>query len=745
MDSAQQQTELQAKLQAKARTPVNTDTAPDKAARNIFTDVSADEKLDLAYAALAHSLTAGLACFDDLWHEAQGSSATMQAQAACGALAGLFAHWGNFEGLGCWLARFNEVTHKTSALASSSDAAHHVSATSCIRLLAGLLSAERLAEQSFDDRPDLSAALDTCLKLVLDSASQVSAATRLHACPVLLECLSLQRKKAEVVELEWLVFKCINAKAELSSGSSTGLSTTASAAATPGLLGRCADWLSATYHVIDDRESANRCQLAAEEIARHHGLAELEFDLLKRPIRDALEDENYALADSLHQRMKALLNPQQIGQLTEYWDLTGRLHLGQQQVALALDSFRRAVEAARAAEVPAQRLTVLLTMSAYAYVAADEPAMAAELLAQITHRASGRQREIYLCISKLIAAYFALQEVTSAVPPVHILAEAINEAARLNIVRFMRPLPRQCAWLCGRALEHQIQVAFISRVIRERNLAPDSPYNEAWPWPIKIYGLRKFAILRLDGPALAEGDVEGEGRTKARAKGQAKPQAILHLLLSSGGGPVQVTRMVASLWPDSDPSAGRKSFDMALMRLRKQFEPDEIVILADGALQLASQSVWTDVAAFVAVTQQIEAGSPADLTRLKLIRKPLIEQLFNLYRHPFLEGFDDPWSLGTRDKLKARFLRSIERLAELATATNDQPMALMLYERGIEAEPLAENLYRGLMACYEARGEFADALRVYRRCRDMLSICLSMPPSAATDAMMQRIYKLPAQ
>ena len=707
-----------------------------------------DQQLDLAYAAIACSLAPGLARFDDLWHEAQGSSPGIQVQAASGALSGLFAHWGNFEGLGCWVMRFNQVAVAAQASQatkatkgySASQTAHdkNISDTARIRLLAGRLSAERLAEQSIDDRPDLSAALDACLKLTLDMSNSITLATRLHACPVLLECLSLQRKKAEIVELEWLIFRIIKASSDVSE-----LEMMATAA--PQLLGRCADWLSATYHVIDDRESANRCQLAAEDIARHHGLAELEFDLLKRPIRDALEDENYALADTLHQRMKALLNPQQIGQLTEYWDLTGRLHLGQQQVALALDSFRRAVEAARASEVPAQRLTVLLTMSAYAYVAADEPAMAAELLAQITHRAGGRQREIYLCISKLVAAYFALQEVTSAVPPVHILAEAINEAARLNIVRFMRPLPRQCAWLCGRALEHQIQVAFISRVIRERNLAPDSPYNEAWPWPIKIYGLRKFAILRLDGAALAESDAEGDGKTKTKGKGQAKPQAILHLLLSSGGGPVQVTRMVASLWPDSDPSAGRKSFDMALMRLRKQFEPNEIVILADGALQLASQSVWTDVAAFVAVTQQIEAGSPADLTRLKLIRKPLIEQLFNLYRHPFLEGFDDPWSLGTRDKLKARFLRSIERLAELAIATDDQAMALMLYERGIEAEPLAENLYRGLMACYEARGEFADALRVYRRCRDMLSICLSMPPSAATEAMMQRIYKLSAR
>jgi len=39
-----------------------------------------------------------------------------------------------------------------------------------------------------------------------------------------------------------------------------------------------------------------------------------------------------------------------------------------------------------------------------------------------------------------------------------------------------------------------------------------------------------------------------------------------------------------------------------------------------------------------------------------------------------------------------------------------------------------------------ARGEPAEAARVYRRCRDMLSVQLGIPPSADTEALFKSIY-----
>ena len=57
----------------------------------------------------------------------------------------------------------------------------------------------------------------------------------------------------------------------------------------------------------------------------------------------------------------------------------------------------------------------------------------------------------------------------------------------------------------------------------------------------------------------------------------------------------------------------------------------------------------------------------------------------------------------------------------------------MLYQRGLELDSLAEPLYRRLMVCHQQRGDRAEAINVYRRCRDSLSIVLGVRPSTETE------------
>lgn len=48
---------------------------------------------------------------------------------------------------------------------------------------------------------------------------------------------------------------------------------------------------------------------------------------------------------------------------------------------------------------------------------------------------------------------------------------------------------------------------------------------------------------------------------------------------------------------------------------------------------------------------------------------------------------------------------------------------------------LAEEFYRRLMVCRREQGRIADAMSVYRRCRENLSITLGVVPSADTVAI----------
>jgi hypothetical protein len=78
--------------------------------------------------------------------------------------------------------------------------------------------------------------------------------------------------------------------------------------------------------------------------------------------------------------------------------------------------------------------------------------------------------------------------------------------------------------------------------------------------------------------------------------------------------------------------------------------------------------------------------------------------------------------LATRERLRSRFLRCVQQLAQHWESAGRWDKAATLYERGLEADNLAEELYRRLMLCHRACGCRAEALEVYRRCRHTLSV-----------------------
>ena len=65
----------------------------------------------------------------------------------------------------------------------------------------------------------------------------------------------------------------------------------------------------------------------------------------------------------------------------------------------------------------------------------------------------------------------------------------------------------------------------------------------------------------------------------------------------------------------------------------------------------------------------------------------------------------------------------------------DWARARALYERTLEVDNLSEAIYRRLMVCQREAGDPTGALTTYRRCRELLSIVLSRPPSAETEAV----------
>ncbi|HEX7441875.1 MAG TPA: bacterial transcriptional activator domain-containing protein [Caldimonas sp.] len=200
--------------------------------------------------------------------------------------------------------------------------------------------------------------------------------------------------------------------------------------------------------------------------------------------------------------------------------------------------------------------------------------------------------------------------------------------------------------------------------------------------------------------------------------------------------------MAATLWPDAEGDEAHDALKAMLHRARSLFGAD-LLVVRDGQIAFDEHVTWLDTWAFEHVSGRIEALLGTGLAAQhvddgELERRRM--QLSSLYRgHFFDEAELPPWALPMRDRLRARFVRSVEALGRRLERIGRPEVAIALYRAALEQDNLAEELYQRLIACHLARGEDAQALNAYRRCRELLSMVLGLRPSARTEALVAGI------
>jgi len=282
---------------------------------------------------------------------------------------------------------------------------------------------------------------------------------------------------------------------------------------------------------------------------------------------------------------------------------------------------------------------------------------------------------------------------------------------------FLPSRPDLAARFANLALERGIETAYVRGLIeRHRLVAPDDACA-AWPFRLRVRALGGFDLSR-DGATM-----------RYTGKTQQRPLDLLKLVVSLGGKDVDAESVMAALWPDSDGAAAKGSFDSAMFRLRKLLDVDDALELASGKLSLNQSLVWTDVRALDAALHDANDAPPALAAR----------RLLGAYPGPLLGGEESPWLAKPRDALRARVVRALTDLGQKLERAGDFAAAIDVYRRALEADNLAESLYRGLMRAMAATGDRAEAMNTFRRCRELLSIVLGVKPSAETSRLYQEI------
>jgi DNA-binding SARP family transcriptional activator len=304
------------------------------------------------------------------------------------------------------------------------------------------------------------------------------------------------------------------------------------------------------------------------------------------------------------------------------------------------------------------------------------------------------------------------------------LESAFRLGRRVGYLNHYTWWPPMMSRLCAAALEAGIEPDYVRRLVAARELAPpEGAAPDAWPWPLRIHALGAFRVLR-DGEPL-----------RFATKAQKKPLELMKALVALGGEGVDSSRLAAILWPDAGGDAAKVSFDSTLYRLRKLIGLEAALVLNEGKLSLDPRHCWVDVDQFDRAARDADAVAQDAAATPERVAGAAA-RLRDAYPGHFLAGDEDQgWLMPMRDRLRAKLVRTALALGRRLQAAGRAHEAAELYERTLELDNLAEELYRQLMLSQRDLGEHAAALRTYRRCRELLSVVLGTKPAPETEAV----------
>jgi LuxR family maltose regulon positive regulatory protein len=360
-------------------------------------------------------------------------------------------------------------------------------------------------------------------------------------------------------------------------------------------------------------------------------------------------------------------------------------------------------------------------LSAHVHHALHEDEEALRHMAEARRIGTETEIPIGVWLSYLTEAYFHIER-NDDTSPIASLGKGMEIGRKAGMLGTFLWLPDMLGNVAARALEAGIEVDYVRELIRRNRLAPDpeNPGLEKWPWPVKIFTLGRFELLVDDRPVAF-------GR-----KVQRRPLELLKALVALGGRDVSEGRLTELLWPEADGDLAHQSFTAALSRLRKLLGTDEALVLKEGRLSLSTLHCWVDAWAFERFLGQAEKARKEG-KETEAIRA--LEKGLSIYKGSFLQSEEADWLISRREKLRGGFLRMIANLGRYSEKMGRWNEAASYYEKGLDVDEVAEELYRHLIICHIRSGREAEALSVYRRCRKMLLTVLGVAPSTETNAV----------
>jgi tetratricopeptide (TPR) repeat protein len=444
-------------------------------------------------------------------------------------------------------------------------------------------------------------------------------------------------------------------------------------------------WWSAQYshwHFIDGRYAeATQVMAEARATAERYGLEHHLFDIDHQDAAALINNGRHEEAKALLDVMERRLSPAHRMHWPYFLHLRSILDQRLGNARAAADHAERALAIVRELEVPSLQMPHFFARLAWARAALGDREGASQALDEAMARATPVDRKLFAqrrVLLQVDADMNAADTDRAAEGLAHVLAE---RRARGDLV-FMPSRPDLGARLANLALARGIETAYVRMLIERHRLVAPADACAQWPFRLRVRALGAFQLARDGEPMRFTG------------KTQQRPLDVLRLVVALGGSDV-----------------------------------DEAIAVASGKVSLNRSLVWTDVWALAAALDSAGDVPPALAAR----------RLLDAYPGALLGGEESPWLVKPRDAWRARFVRAVTEVGQKLEQAGDWARAAEVYHRALEADNLAESVYRGLMRALAASGDRAEALTAFRRCRELLSIVLGVKPSMETERLYREI------
>jgi DNA-binding SARP family transcriptional activator len=216
-------------------------------------------------------------------------------------------------------------------------------------------------------------------------------------------------------------------------------------------------------------------------------------------------------------------------------------------------------------------------------------------------------------------------------------------------------------------------------------------------------------------------------RNKAR-------ELLAYLIAHPSGAPKD--RIIEELWPGIDPGEASERFDRMASEVRSRVRGAEdtarYVDKEDEVFYLEPGMWWADA-------WELERLVPGEREEDQDEKVRRLQEAVALYHGEFCHDYYYPWAEGVRERFRALAVRACARLADLLSDRREYDEAIAVLDRGIEADPVCEDLSRRAMAIEASLGRRAAALTRYRKLEATLDAELGVEPDPETQALASQL------